>query len=99
MVFHVFAQPGDELHPLFRRTVVSGERKGKTPCRAAVSPEQELESDLHKALSQTACQQFSSKISGQVQQTTVKAARAAFAASSIDSKDLMLGEPYQVDRR
>jgi hypothetical protein len=78
---------------------VSGERKCKTTCRAVVSPEQELESDLHKALSQTANEQFSSNISGQVQQTAVKPAHAAFATSSIDSKDMMLGEPYQVDRR
>lgn len=70
---------------------MSGERKGKTMCCAIVSPEQELASDLHIAWSQKANEQFFSKLSGQVQQTAIKPAHAAFATSSIDCKDMKLG--------
>jgi hypothetical protein len=74
---------------------VSGERKDKTTCCAVVSPEQELTSDLHEALSQIASEQLPSNLSGLVQQIAIKPAHAAFATSSIDCKDMMLGELYQ----
>ncbi len=94
LVFHVFAQPSDELKSLFKEQL--GERSGNVaaiPKQLAAQPFDQLwhrSAIIDVARSQTARQQVAAVIDRQVQFKAEKPAHRRLAAPGIGGKDAML---------
>ena len=94
MVLHVFAQPSDEMEPLFKKQLCQG--SGNV---AAISEQLAAQSFhhlgnrspiIHIARRKPSSQQVALIIDGQVEYEAVKPSHACFATPSIGDKDTML---------
>src|SRR5579872_3196814 len=97
LVFHVFAQPRDELEPLFKEQSSQGSGNiAAVPEEFAAQPLDHRGDRLtviHIAGSQTTGEQLAAVVDRQVEFKAIKPAHGRLATSSISGKDPMLTNP------
>src|SRR2546429_8528424 len=97
MIFHVFAQPGDEMEPLFKEQLREGSRNvAAIPKELAAQSFHHLRNRspiIHIAWSQTTSQQIAAIIDSQVQFKTEEPAHACLATPGISRKDAVSADP------
>ena len=100
MVFHVFAQPGDEMEPLLKEHLREGSRN------IAAIPKQLAAQSFHQvrnrspiidvAWSQATRKPLAAIIDSQMQFKTEEPAHALLATSGISRKDAVRTDPFEI---